>query len=90
MVIPKMIKRFKVEYLQIKDDSITAEDINLPGGDFRKNLSCIFTIIDQSSEIYSSNISNNTKELLDRLIYHNREKFGEPSESYIKSDYLDC
>lgn len=90
MVTPNLINRFKLEYLQIEDKQITPGSSNIPGGDFRKNLQCLFTLIDQNSEIYSAGISNNSKEVLDKLIEHNREKFGAPTQDYIKPEYMTC
>lgn len=73
MVIPKMINKFKVEYLHLETEE---KDTNVPGGNFKKNLGCLFTIIDQGSEIYNSRLSNNSTELLNKLIEHNYDKFG--------------
>lgn len=60
MVIPKLINRFKLEYLQMEDPSITVQNATIPGDDFRKNLSCIFTLIDQNTEIYNTGASENS------------------------------
>jgi hypothetical protein len=41
MVIPPMIKKFKQEYLRIETELVI-----VPGGSFKKNLLCLFDLID--------------------------------------------
>lgn len=90
LVIPKLINRFKLEYLQLEEAGISEQSAAIPGDDFRKNLTCVFTLIDQNSEIYNTGASENSQQLLERLVQHNLESLGPAAEPFVRPDFLKC
>ena len=86
MVIPQMIKKFKLETGQLQEGSTSG--IRIPGGSFDKNLRNLFTILDSDAGIYNFRLSNNSEELLRKMNDYNIRNFGKPQRKFVKAYYL--
>jgi len=60
----------------------------VPSGNVSKVLLCLFTILDRGQELYNCRYSSNSFELLQKLLQHNLENFGEREQNYVRLEYL--